>query len=53
VKDDFDPGAVLCGHAPRAERRHYLGGDIWVCFDCLEKAVRMGALGRTQHKEQR
>lgn len=33
--EDFDPGAKLCGHAPRHERHHYLGGGIWVCFACF------------------
>lgn len=41
--DDFDPGAVLCGHAPRHLRVHYLGGGMWVCFECLVKAF-----GRSQ-----
>ena len=34
-EDNFDPGATLCGHAPRHERHHYLGGGIWVCFTCV------------------
>ena len=33
--DNFDPGATLCGHAPRHERHHYLGGGLWVCFTCF------------------
>lgn len=37
--DTFDPGAVLCGHAPRHKRRHYLGGGLWVCFECLVKTI--------------
>lgn len=37
--DTFDPGAALCGHAPRAERHHYLGGGMWVCFACLAKLL--------------
>ncbi len=35
----FDPGATLCGHRPRAERFHYLGGGLWVCFECLAKLL--------------
>lgn len=35
--DAFDPGATICGHAPRHERHHYLGGGLWVCFACLVK----------------
>jgi hypothetical protein len=37
--DTFDPGATLCGHAPRHERFHYLGGGLWVCFECLVKTL--------------
>lgn len=37
--DTFDPGATLCGHAPRAERFHYLGGGLWVCFECFAKLL--------------
>jgi hypothetical protein len=33
---EFDPGATLCGHGPRhLTRVHYLGGGLWVCFECL------------------
>ena len=38
--DDFDPGATLCGHGPRHMRMHYLGGGLWVCFECLVKLVK-------------
>lgn len=37
--DTFDPGATLCGHAPRHERAHYLGGGLWVCFECFAKLL--------------
>jgi len=37
--DDFDPGAKLCGHAPRHMRFHYLGGGLWVCFACWAKLL--------------
>lgn len=33
-----DPGMLLCGHAPRHERTHYLGGDLHVCFKCWLRA---------------
>jgi hypothetical protein len=39
VDDDYDPGAIICGHAPRHERHHYFGGGLWVCFQCFAKAV--------------
>ncbi len=35
--DTLDPGPTLCGHGTRAERVHYLGGGLWVCFECLAK----------------
>lgn len=35
--DAFDPGATLCGHGT-----HYLGGGLWVCFECLAKLLRGG-----------
>jgi hypothetical protein len=38
-ENDFDPGAKLCGHAPRHERHHYLGGGLWVCFECFAKLL--------------
>lgn len=41
-QDDFDPGATLCGHAPRHERAHYLGGGLWVCFECFAKLLTGG-----------
>lgn len=37
--DAYDPGAALCGHRPRAERFHYLGGGLWVCFECFAKLL--------------
>ena len=37
--DTFDPGATLCNHGTRAERVHYLGGGLWVCFECLAKLL--------------
>jgi hypothetical protein len=40
--DGFDPGATLCGHAPRHERFHYLGGGLWVCFECFAKLLLGG-----------
>lgn len=36
---EFDPGATLCGHGPRHPTRDYLGGGLWVCFECLVKAI--------------
>ena len=43
VHDDaYDSGAKLCGHAPRSQRAHYLGGGLWVCFECLAKLVLGG-----------
>lgn len=38
----FDPGATLCGHAPRQQRAHYLGGGLWVCFECFAKLLLGG-----------
>jgi hypothetical protein len=38
-EDDFDPGARLCGHGDRAKRAHYLGGGLWVCFECFAKLL--------------
>jgi hypothetical protein len=35
--DTLDPGAKLCGHGGRARRVHYLGGGLWVCFECVAK----------------
>jgi len=35
--DEFDPGSSICGHGPREVRVHYLGGGLWVCFECLVK----------------
>lgn len=40
--DTFDPGAVLCGHAPRHQRVHYLGGGLYVCFECMAKLLLGG-----------
>lgn len=40
---DYDPGARLCGHGDRTVRAHYLGGGLWVCFECFARAL-MGAL---------
>lgn len=37
--ETFDPGAALCGHAPRHDRVHYLGGGLWVCFECFAKLL--------------
>lgn len=31
-----DPGSVLCGHADRV---HYLGGGLQVCFACWTKLL--------------
>lgn len=36
---EFDPGATLCGHGTRSQRVHYLGGGLWVCFECLAKLL--------------
>ena len=42
-KDDtFDPGATLCGHGARSQRGHYLGGGLWVCFECFAKLLLGG-----------
>ena len=40
--DTYDPGATLCGHRPRWERFHYLGGGLWVCFECFSKLLMGG-----------
>lgn len=40
--DAYDPGAKLCGHAPRNQRAHYLGGGLWVCFECFAKLLLGG-----------
>lgn len=41
--DDYDPGATLCGHGPRPTKRsHYLGGGLWVCFECFAKLLLGG-----------
>jgi len=37
--EEFDPGAQLCGHGNRTKRAHYLGGGLWVCFECLAKLL--------------
>ena len=45
AKDDdaYDPGATLCGHGTRStQRSHYLGGGLWVCFECLAKLLLGG-----------
>ena len=31
-----DPGARICGHD---NRKHYLGGGLWVCFSCWAKLL--------------
>ena len=49
--DDDDPGAVLCGHAPRPQRAHYLGGGLWVCFECFAKLVLGGRYTPPARKE--
>jgi hypothetical protein len=39
---EFDPGAsaTICGHGPRLSTRvHYLGGGLWVCFECLARTL--------------
>ena len=38
---EFDPGARLCAHGNRI---HYLGGGLWVCFECFAKTL----LGRKE-----
>lgn len=41
--DAFDPGEVLCGHGTRiTQRSHYLGGGLWVCFECFAKLLLGG-----------
>ena len=40
--DAYDPGATLCGHVPRHQRAHYLGGGLWVCFECFAKTLLGG-----------
>jgi hypothetical protein len=38
--ETYDPGARLCGHGPRhPTRAHYLGGGLWVCFECFAKLL--------------
>lgn len=40
---DYDPGATLCGHGTRiTQRSHYLGGGLWVCFECFAKLLLGG-----------
>lgn len=46
----FDPGAQLCGHGDRTRRAHYLGGGLWVCFECLAKLM-LGNRYTPPHKE--
>jgi hypothetical protein len=42
-KDEaYDPGAQLCGHGDRSQRSHYLGGGLWVCFECMAKLLLGG-----------
>ncbi len=42
-EDDYDPGATLCGHGTRiTQRSHYLGGGLWVCFECFAKLLLGG-----------
>jgi len=48
---DDDPGAVLCGHAPRPQRAHYLGGGLWVCFECFAKLMLGGRYTPPSRKE--
>ena len=41
--DEYDPGATLCGHGARpTQRSHYLGGGLWVCFECFAKLLLGG-----------
>lgn len=40
--DTFDPGAKLCGHGDRCKRIHYLGGGLWVCFECFARLLLGG-----------
>lgn len=37
--ETFDPGATLCGHSNRTQRAHYLGGGLWVCFECFARLL--------------
>ena len=38
--DSYDPGATLCGHGALVTKRsHYLGGGLWVCFECFAKLL--------------
>lgn len=39
---EFDPGATLCGHGDRTVRTHYIGGGLWICFECLAKLLLGG-----------
>jgi hypothetical protein len=41
-EEAFDPGATICGHGDRSVRAHYLGGGLWVCFECLTKLLLGG-----------
>jgi hypothetical protein len=51
--DTFDPGATLCGHGVRiTQRSHYLGGGLWVCFECLAKLM-LGGRYKAPRKERR
>lgn len=34
-----DPGLILCGHL---HRTHYLGGGLYVCFECWVKPLLGG-----------
>lgn len=46
--DAYDPGATLCGHGTRiTQRSHYLGGGLWVCFECLAKLLLGGRKAST------
>ena len=53
VQDDaYDPGATLCGHGTRiTQRSHYLGGGLWVCFECLAKLMLGGRYTPPARKE--
>ena len=49
--DTFDPGAKLCGHGTRiTQRSHYLGGGLWVCFECFATILLGGRKGSAQCK---
>ena len=48
--DTFDPGEKLCGHAPRHQRAHYLGGGLWVCFECFAKLLLGGRYNPLREK---